>query len=252
MSRIFCSNNLWRTIKGYLNADRALRYLPIAHAIKSVSMNENWKSSVTDPKILEIGSGVMGITPFIPFKIVGADIYFDGQISEKLYPICVKESQVPFRDKSFDCVISVDMLEHISQAKRYEAISEMLRVSRKWVFLAVPCDNAAQRQDRQFDQLFQKLTGTRNYFLKQHVEYDLPTKKEIEDYIYSASEAKNLKLSIRMQKNVNIRIRSLFMRIWVRSHLKFIYSLVSLMLFPLRRMLNYGECYRQIVEIVIQ
>ena len=53
---------------------------------------------------------------------------------------------LPFTDGEFDCVCSIDVLEHISDPRR--ALTELFRVSKKKVMLCVtPIDNQCFDQD---------------------------------------------------------------------------------------------------------
>ncbi|MGE0625210.1 MAG: class I SAM-dependent methyltransferase [Pseudomonadales bacterium] len=45
---------------------------------------------------------------------------------------------LPYEDSLFDCVMSTDMLEHLSDDIVQAAVSEMFRVAGKWVILSVP------------------------------------------------------------------------------------------------------------------
>ena len=56
-------------------------------------------------------------------------------------------SELPFNDDRFDLVTSFATLEHISQEKSERVIKELLRVSRKKVFLQIcVCDSPLERK----------------------------------------------------------------------------------------------------------
>lgn len=229
--------------KGLDNADEALRYLPIA--------DEILKGSIKNPTILEVGSGSKGITPYIPFKITGVDIAFDGEIAANLNPICHSGTNLPFSDQSYDYVISVDMLEHVPSKERTKVISEMLRVANKRLFLAVPCGKLSEKHDRDLDELYLRERGMRFQFLKEHVENGLPTKEEIVTCINDFSVKSGCKIRIKVLSNVNLSVRAFFMRVWINPKLNKFYPLLSSFLCIFRRFLNLGNCYRQIFIIDI-
>lgn len=86
--------------------------------------------------VLEIGTGpgivirairdfgVFGVTVDIDWRLrpmVGADI-----------------TKLPFADKSFDCVLAAEVLEHIPFAEVGTAVKEIARVSRKSIVITLP------------------------------------------------------------------------------------------------------------------
>ncbi|WP_298267863.1 class I SAM-dependent methyltransferase [Geobacter sp.] len=223
---------------GIENADEALRYLPISDEILADASNM--------PRILEVGSGIKGITPYIPFRITGVDVAFNGQVAENLEPVCLSGTSLPFPDDSFDYVISVDMLEHVSAEERCGVVSELVRVAVRKVFLAVPCGSGAEAQDRVLDALYLSEKGERDRFLAEHVENGLPTEKELERCLRTASERTGRKTTIRVVPNVNLRVRGFFMRLWIKGRPAKLYLWLSPFFCLIRRFLNTGECYRQI------
>jgi len=220
-----------------------LRYLPISDFIL--------EGDIKEPKILEVGSGVKGITPYIPFKITGVDVSFDGEIAENLHPVCLSGAGLPFPDNSFDYVISVDMLEHVSEDERPSVITELLRVASKRVFLAVPCGKLAEAHDRFLDELYQRVKGERYHFFQEHVENGLPTKEKLERCINISAEKMGVRIRLRVIGNVSFTVRTFFMSLWIKSKSTKFYNWMSPFICIFRRFLNYGECYRQIFVIDI-
>lgn len=229
--------------KGLNNADEALRYLPIADYILNNDLKE--------PKILEVGSGIKGITPYIPFKVTGVDVSFEGEIAENLQPVCLSGTSLPFADNSFDYVISVDMLEHVHRNDRPDVIKELLRVASKQVYLAVPCGSLAEAHDKELDELYQRVKGERYHFFQEHVDNGLPAKEELLAGLKTAAEKLCKKIAVRVIGNVNLKARTFFMRLWIMSKSAKLYTWASPFLCVFRRFLNNGECYRQIFIVDI-
>ncbi len=75
-------------------------------------------------------------------------------------------------DQSYDLVVSVDALEHVTPEKRYKFVAEMTRVTRKAVFLNYPGAASMKAQE-----LVLKLTG--NPYIAEHIEYSLPDTNEV-------------------------------------------------------------------------
>jgi hypothetical protein len=228
---------------GVDNADEALRYLPISDSILD--------GDIKDPKILEVGSGVKGITPYIPFKITGVDVSFNGDVAENLTPVCLSGASLPFSDNSYDYVISVDMLEHVPENDRSNVIAELLRVANKRVFLAVPCGKLAEAHDKALDELYQHVKGERDRFLQEHVENGLPTKEELETCFIAAARKLGVQVNVRVSGNVSLKVRTFFMRLWIMGKPPKLFNWVSPLFCIFRRFLNFGECYRQIFVVDI-
>src|SRR5438552_1695219 len=120
--------NLIRKIVFYRqHPEAALRYIPIVKLLK--------KEKLQDCKILEVGSGSYGIAPYLKRRIIGVDTNF----SEPQYPLLKQvlgsAIKLPFKAKKFEVVILSDVLEHLPQKIRSQAITEAIRVSSKLVLI---------------------------------------------------------------------------------------------------------------------
>lgn len=226
---------------GLENADAALRYLPISDVILA--------SGLSSPSILEIGSGSTGITPYIPYRITGVDVFFEGDVSPKLDPVNLSGESLPFGDSTFDYVVSVDMLEHVPHDRRSAVIQELLRVARVCLFLAVPCGEDAEEHDRLLNDLYTARHRKPYTFLLEHVENGLPTEQEITQIIGSTAAGMGKKAWLRILPNVNLTVREWFSRVWIASPKT--YGLISPLLCIFRRYYNFGRCYRSIFIVEI-
>jgi len=238
ISRVFLGGR-----SGCDNADTALRYLPISDLIL--------EREIRNPSILEVGSGVKGITPYLKDHITGADVSFDGEIPASMTAVEITGTSLPFEDNTFDYVISVDMLEHVPSSERSKIIEEILRVARAKVFLAVPCGRLSQEHDRELDDFYQSIKGSRYHFFKDHVENGLAEKQEIEMILKGTAQAMGLSVQLTIQKNVNLLVRSFFMKLWIRSKTGKTYNWISPFICILRRFINFGDCYRCIYVVDI-
>lgn len=145
----------------------ALRYLPIVDDLK--------KRLTSQDQVLEVGSEITGITPYLKRKITGVDQGFDySRKNRYLTPVVGSATKLPFRDQSFDYVLSVDVLEHIPAKLREKAISEMLRVGKKRVYLTFPCGHKSEQVDRLLDEYFLARNGYHYTYLEEHVTLGLP------------------------------------------------------------------------------
>ena len=85
----------------------------------------------------------------------------------------------PFADGAFDLLISLDVLEHLPLARRSDFLTELDRLSRRWILLGAPFASAQiQKAERELSQgLMQAST-----FLKEHEELGLPEAEMVERF----------------------------------------------------------------------
>ena len=220
--------------------DEALRYFPVFKAIK--------KYKRKDPTILEVGSGSAGITCILRRKVVGLDRDFKGPKLGYLRAIKGTAICLPFKDATFDFVISVDMLEHLPGNERAQAISEMVRVSKLFVIIGVPCDSEAEAYEKRFNNFYKGKFGQDQKWLKEHAKSGLPKTDEILSIIKNISEQQGADLRVRVINNFNLRFWYSY-KIFTMSSNRIgviIKNKILQPFFPLFRHFNGGKCYRKV------
>lgn len=226
-----------------MHPETALRYLPVVGKLEELNL--------LDSKILEVGSGSLGITPYLKRKIDGLDVDFSGPKTILINRIKGNALSLPFRKNSYDVVISVDVLEHIPSNNRQEAIFEMLRVASKLAIIVVPTGELAEKQDKELDLHWQKIFNTQNQFLKEHVQNGLP---QIDEILVSIDKAKRQIGKIVVVKSkpiLNLGVRKILMKSWIskNKYMYYLYLKGFLLLLPFLRNANFGKCYRRIFVI---
>ena len=87
--------------------------------------------------------------------------------------------RLPFKNGSFDLVVSVDALEHIPPDRRAGFLEEQLRASRDYVLLAAPFeDENVSLAERIVNEFFIKKIGHPNDSLEEHFANGLPRLSE--------------------------------------------------------------------------
>ncbi len=223
-----------------LGIDVNIRYLPIVRELKA-----RFGDALAEQSILEVGSGDQGIARYLNLPVTGIDVAFGTTLHPKLKPIKHQGYLLPFESQSFDVVVSTDMLEHVPPEHRFLSVSEMARVARKMLCLAVPAGKLAEAQDKALDELYYKLRGEHYPFLKEHVENGLPTVETINQMLAKVTEHRTA--TIRHFKNYNLAIRMIEMRafitpaLWAKAVFRFlhVFSLAP-------SLLSFGNCYREI------
>ena len=99
--------------------------------------------------LLEIGSGPAGITLLRPdLRIVGCDLEFYRRPNAGVMAVRGSADALPFRDQSFDEVVSVEMLEETRPEEREGVLSEMVRVARRRLIVTTPWGGPGDRLHR--------------------------------------------------------------------------------------------------------
>lgn len=213
------------------------RYKPVIDIIKSEG---------TALKILDVGGGNESILPFINenkfnYDITSADVKFRGK--KKVKTIVASADSLPFKDKSFDFVISIDTLEHIPKNKRKKAVAEMMRVAKEKVIIACPCGKKSEKYERKLIN-FAKLFGKKLPWLEEHQKNGLPKEKEIVEAICK----KNFKII----KNNNLVFWFLMNFFdFLTNPLQKLIGAKRMMAFygPISKIFNFGNSYRKIFII---
>ena len=223
--------------------EAALRYFPVVSAIK--------KTKLQDAKILEVGSGSLGITPYLKKKIDAIDIDFSGPKTELVNKIKGSIEKLPFRKNQYDVVIAVDVLEHVDKNIRPQAILEILKVAKKLAVIVVPVGKLAEKQDPQLDQLWKRTFQTQNQFFYEHIKNGLPSIDEILVTIDKSLRKLNKNAKISSYPNLNLSIRNMLMRTWISKNRYVYYTYMKgyLLLLPILKLTNFGNCYRRVFVI---
>jgi GT2 family glycosyltransferase/SAM-dependent methyltransferase len=166
------------------NLDTALRY----HAAIEL-LAERWLPGL---EILEVGSGSGGVTEFLRHPVVGVDPDFertDERTTEWLERRAGRATALPAPDESFDAVLCLEMLEHLSAQEREPALREMLRVLRPGgrLVLTFPAGEAAERLDRWLNERFRARHGREHPWAAEHLREGLPSSGEVADALARAA-----------------------------------------------------------------
>lgn len=223
----------------------ALRYLPIVDEIKKIKNAEN---------ILEVGSAGLGITPYLKKEVTGIDIDFKPPFHTFLKRINGSAIKLPFVNGSFDIVISMDMLEHLKKTDREKAISEMIRVASKTVYIGVPSGNEAAKQDKLLRKHYKDKFGDQYQFFEEQINEGLPEKKEIYRMIINGAKYFKKKVNVEIVGNENMTLHKILMKGWMTKNLlvDIFFRKILLFAIPLIRLMNYPPYYRQLFFVEIK
>jgi ubiquinone/menaquinone biosynthesis C-methylase UbiE len=137
------------------------------------------------------------------YDITGTDIDFGQRREKKLKLVEASAEKLPFKDNSFDCVVSVDMLEHLPANIRKKAIFEMIRVARGKVYISFPRGNLSTAIDKAISKYYKFTHKEELGYLMEHQKYTLPGENKVKLYINQAARGNAKKVQITKKLNTN-------------------------------------------------
>jgi len=215
----------------------ALRYLPIVDDLKRRKRGET---------ILEVGSEIQGITPYLRAKVTGLDQGFDYSRRNKwLTPVEGSADALPFPDRSFTYLLSVDMLEHLPGKIRPQTIKEMLRVADKRIYLSFPCGKHSESVDQELDSYFFDRNGYHFPYLEEHVKNGLPPCDLVTKLVQADPD-----WELEIRGNTNSYLWKFLLKLGL-SNTQWKTSLYRRLLFllPILKYYNFSPTYRQLYII---
>ncbi len=159
-----------------LDPDVPLRYRPVLERLPR------------EGRILEIGRGEVGLAHLRGGPMVTCDIVTSAARAPGEDFVRATGTQLPFRDRSFDWVVAVDVLEHLPGPLRVNLVGEAARVARGGIVFACPC-RGSTRAEAAHRRLLVALRGHSNPWLEEHRECGLPAEEDILAAVPSAWRA---------------------------------------------------------------
>ena len=222
-------------------AEVALRYLPITEAIRKQPPQR---------LILEVGINGSGLTTYLPLSVVGVDCVMGSTRSPLVTPIVARGQALPFQAEAFDYAVCMDTIEHIEGSERRRVLGELMRVTKRRVYLGCPMGSEAERQDRELQCYYRTHNGGSFAFLDEHVANGLPRVETVLAEIQELAGRSGRFIQIRCEANLNLLVHRLLLRLWMRSDpVSYVLHRLAVLLVHLRHWLNVGSCYRQIVMV---
>lgn len=99
--------------------------------------------------MLDIGSGGRSPLTSLGVHVISLDLY-----AKKGVDVVADARWLPFRSLSFECVVSVDCVEHIPKESRTKALLEMIRIAKRKVVIHTPVHDGKLFLARVYDELF--------------------------------------------------------------------------------------------------
>jgi hypothetical protein len=150
------------------------RFKAIGDIVKSLALP-------TNSKILDVGGYPGTLADYLREILPGMQIItLDRPQCKRDDYISGNAASLPFKDASFDVVISSDMIEHLDPSDRGTAIGEILRVSRSRAIIGAPFKHeCVDFAEEKINALFEKCMKSPHPWLSEHRQNPLPDMKAI-------------------------------------------------------------------------
>jgi SAM-dependent methyltransferase len=137
-------------------------------------------------RLLDVGAGSEGITPWLPrgWSATALDSDWDdygsaSRIDGRAERITGDARALPFADASFDAVVCLDVLEHISPGDRPAVLGELRRVCAGRLLVACPTGELALAADRRLADRYRSRGAEAPGWLTEHLAHGLPEPQEL-------------------------------------------------------------------------
>ncbi len=224
----------------------SLRYLPIVKRIQDNNLDSK--------PVLEIGSGSLGITPYLGKRITGLDVDFEGPQTDLLTKVYGSALKIPFEDNSFETVLIVDVLEHIVSDKRAKAIEEAVRIAKTLLIIAVPEGPESEKEDWELSKYYKSIYHKEFPFYKEHLLYGLPREKNVMATINDACKKYQKKARIEVEGNVSLELHNFLMKGWMTNSMvvDLLFRKIMLVLVPIFSTMNREPTYRKVFYVTFK
>lgn len=183
--------------------DTRCRNLTAARVLRSVL-----PQTQEGPALLDVGCGRFGVAAFLKgVEIVGVDK--SAQPEDRRAGFAFQRGDItalPFLDRSFNLVSSIDVLENLPLALHEKAIGELVRVASRALLIACPHGQTARICDEEFLSACERVSRPAPAWLSEHQKENYPEASIVAEQVRKAANqtGRNAKVSISYCEPSNI------------------------------------------------
>ncbi len=221
--------------------DTRCRNVDVAHILRPFINNET--------TILDAGCGEYGLSAFVSAKsIVGIDILPTDAQTHGFTFIHGSLISLPFAERSFSIAASVDVLEHLPEAVRPDAVRQLVEIARDTIIITFPSGRMAREIDEKFNR---ELTDSRQPipdWLSEHLENQYPDADATVAEIVAEANKRGRKVRTSVFYSENLTVAK-YLR-WSAARSRYLYllgNLTTVFLLPILREAKKDNAYRAIV-----
>ena len=217
----------------------ALRYLPVVDSICA---------EPSQGLILEVEVNGSGLTTYLRRPVIGVDCVMGADRAPLVTTILAKGQALPFQFETFDSTVCMDMLEHVECSDRNRFLRELMRVTTRRVYIGCPMWRQSERQDHALQQYYLAQNGQPVSFLDERIANGLPRLEALLAEIEGIAKESGRPIRLHCEANLNVWVHRMLLRLWMRTdRVSYVFHRLAIGLVHVRRWLNAGPCYRQII-----
>lgn len=147
------------------------------HAVVGRLLGERLDGAEVGSRILDVGGHAGLLDRFLRSRVVSVNPDGAGDL-------VAAGGELPFADRSFDAVVTIDTLEHVPRSGRLDLLRECVRVSRRFVLAAAPFGSEGHSAcEARLSDLHRSVLGQEHTYLAEHVRYGLPDLAELGEWV---------------------------------------------------------------------
>ena len=199
--------------------------------------------------VLDAGCGEYGLSAFVAAKsVVGVDILPTDVKVDGFTFIHGSIITLPFSEHSFSVAASVDVLEHLPEALRSEAIRQLVRVAKETIIITFPAGKAAREIDEAFNSKLRSSHQPVPDWLSEHLENPYPDANQVADLIRSEAEQNGRKVKVAVHHSENLAVAKFLRKAAATSKYLYLFgNLAAGFLLPLMPKASETNGYRAII-----
>ena len=199
--------------------------------------------------VLDAGCGEYGLSAFVAAKsVVGVDILPTDVKIDGFTFIHGSIITLPFAERSFSVAASVDVLEHLPEDLRPEAIRQIVRVAKETIIITFPAGKEARKIDEAFNSKLISSNQAVPDWLSEHLENSYPDVAEVAEIIKNEANETGRKVKVTIHHSESLAIAKLLRK--AASTSKYLYlfgNLAAGFLLPLMPRAGETNGYRAII-----
>lgn len=199
--------------------------------------------------VLDAGCGEYGLSAFVDAKsVVGVDVIPTDSKIDGFTFIHGSIISLPFAERSFSIAASVDVLEHLPEAIRPEAIKQLVNVADKTIIITFPCGKNARDIDEAFSKELTAANQAIPDWVSEHLANQYPDAEAVvaEIETEAAKHGRAVRTSIFYSENLAV---AKYLR-WSAARSRYLYLIANIgsgILLPILPGAKKDNAYRAIV-----
>ena len=199
--------------------------------------------------VLDAGCGEYGLSAFVAAKsIVGVDILPTDVKVDGFTFVHGSIITLPFAELSFSVAASVDVLEHLPEALRSEAVGQLVRVARETIIITFPAGKNARDIDEAFNRYLTATSQPIPDWLSEHLENPYPDAAEVAALIRTEANETGRRVKTEIHYSENLTVAKFLRK--AASASKYLYLFANLtagLLLPVMPKASEANGYRAII-----